>query len=47
MNRKSYILLMLVAAVLLFVNWSYELNRDAARLSALFGPGGNQTYFPY
>lgn len=37
----------LLAAVLLFVNWGMELNRDAARLSALSGHGGNQTHFPY
>jgi predicted small integral membrane protein len=36
----------LVLAFLLF-NWGYELVRDADKLSRLFGPSGNQTWFPY
>jgi hypothetical protein len=32
---------------LLFVNWGFELVRDADKLGALLGPNGNQTYFPF
>jgi 4-amino-4-deoxy-L-arabinose transferase-like glycosyltransferase len=35
------------AVLLLLLNWSLELWRDADKLGLLFGPGGNQTYFPY
>jgi 4-amino-4-deoxy-L-arabinose transferase-like glycosyltransferase len=40
-------LLPAVAALLLLFNWGYELWSDSARLTALFGPGGNETFFPY
>jgi 4-amino-4-deoxy-L-arabinose transferase-like glycosyltransferase len=33
--------------LLLLFNWGYELWSDSARLTALFAPGGNETYFPY
>jgi 4-amino-4-deoxy-L-arabinose transferase-like glycosyltransferase len=36
-----------MVSILLLANWGYELWSDSARLSALFGPGGNETYFPY
>jgi hypothetical protein len=32
---------------LLFANWGLELIRDADKITALLGPNGNQTYFPY
>jgi hypothetical protein len=32
---------------LLFLNWGLELNRDAGRLAALFGPEGNLARFDY
>ncbi|GFP25535.1 hypothetical protein HKBW3S25_01015 [Candidatus Hakubella thermalkaliphila] len=35
------------AVLLLLLNWSLELWRDADKLALLFGPDGNQTYFPY
>jgi hypothetical protein len=35
------------AVLLLLLNWSLELWRDADKLGLLFGPDGNQTYFPY
>jgi hypothetical protein len=36
-----------VVVVLLFLNWGFELWRDADKLMQLLGPLGNQTYFPY
>jgi 4-amino-4-deoxy-L-arabinose transferase-like glycosyltransferase len=36
-----------LVTILLLANWGYELWSDSVRLSALFGPGGNETYFPY
>ncbi len=44
---KFVITLAGIAIVLLFLNWGLELWRDADTLIQLFGPGGNQTYFPY
>jgi hypothetical protein len=32
---------------LLVLNWGFELSRDADKISALLGPDGNQTHFPY
>lgn len=32
---------------LLFFNWGYELNRDRARLQAVFGPEGNRAHLDY
>jgi hypothetical protein len=40
-------LLPAMVTVLLLFNWGYELVSDSARLEALIGPGGNETYFPY
>jgi hypothetical protein len=40
-------LLPAVVSILLLVNWGYELRSDSAHIAALFGPGGNETYFPY
>jgi 4-amino-4-deoxy-L-arabinose transferase-like glycosyltransferase len=36
-----------VTMLLLITNWTLELVRDADKLMLLFGPSGNQTYFPY
>ncbi len=36
-----------LAVLLLFANWGLELWRDADKISLLFGPNGNQTYFSY
>jgi hypothetical protein len=44
--RRKLILAVLLAG-LLFLNWGLELNRDAARLAALFGPEGNLARFDY
>jgi hypothetical protein len=35
------------AAFLLLANWSFELIRDADKISQLLGPNGNQSHFPY
>lgn len=32
---------------LLVLNWGLELHRDMNKITAIFGPSGNQTYFPY
>lgn len=39
--------LAIVAAYLLLANWSFELIRDADKISQLLGPNGNQAHFPY
>jgi hypothetical protein len=36
-----------LAVVLLFLNWGFELSRDADKIAALLAPGGNESYFPY
>ena len=45
--RKWIVFLALFAAFLLVTNWSFELIRDADKISQLLGPNGNQSYFPY
>jgi hypothetical protein len=44
---KVIVVFAVLCALLLVVNWTFELNRDAAKISQLLGPTGNQTYFPY
>jgi hypothetical protein len=44
---KFIVILAILVAVLLVANWSFELSRDADKISQLLGPNGNQTYFPY
>jgi hypothetical protein len=44
---KIAISLGVLAVALLFLNWGFELSRDADKIAALLAPGGNQTYFPY
>jgi 4-amino-4-deoxy-L-arabinose transferase-like glycosyltransferase len=36
-----------LAVFLLLFNWGQELSRDAAKISQLLGPTGNQSHFPY
>jgi len=36
-----------LVALLLFVNWGFELSRDADKIIALLGPHGNRTFFSY
>jgi hypothetical protein len=41
------ILIAVIAATLLIINWGFELNRDQHVLSQMLGPNGNQLYLPY
>ena len=40
-------LLPAIVSILMLANWGFELWSDSSRLTALFAPGGNETYFPY
>ncbi len=44
---KLAVLLATLVVFLLLTNWGFELARDADKISALLGPNGNKTYFPY
>jgi hypothetical protein len=44
---KAAIIIASVVILLLVASWGIELGRDADKLSLLFGPNGNQTYFSY
>ena len=44
---KVAVSLAILAVMLLFLNWGFELSRDADKIAALLSPGGNQTHFPY
>lgn len=44
---KVSISLGILVVILLFINWGFELSRDADKIAALLGPDGNQTFFPY
>jgi hypothetical protein len=47
-NRgRSATLLASLVVILLLANWSAELARDSDKITALLGPNGNRTYFPY
>lgn len=47
-RRGKWMLAGLILVVLLLItNWTLELLRDSDKLILLFGPSGNQTYFPY
>jgi hypothetical protein len=46
-NGKIALLLASVGIILLLTNWGMEFWRDAGKLTQLFGPTGNQTFFPY
>jgi len=41
------VVLAVIMAALLIVNWGWELVRDADRIVPLFGPNGNRLHFPY
>lgn len=47
LTGKVAISLAILIVILLFVNWGFELSRDADKIAALLGPHGNQTHFPY
>ena len=44
---KAVVLVAILAASLLLINWGFELHRDADKITQLLGPNGNQSYFPY
>jgi len=44
---KVIVSVAILAVVLLFLNWGFELYRDADKIAALLSPGGNQAHFPY
>jgi len=44
---KWMVALAVLGVFLLFLNWGFELSRDADKITALLGPDGNKTYFPY
>ncbi len=44
---KLLVLLAVVGVLLLFLNWGFELSRDADKIAQLFGPDGNKSYFSY
>jgi hypothetical protein len=46
-SGKWLVWLAVFAAILLILNWGFELVRDADRIVQLLGPHGNQSYFPY
>jgi hypothetical protein len=46
-SGKIAIMLAVLAVALLFLNWGFELSREADKITALLAPGGNETYFPY
>ena len=44
---KVIVVIAVLCAFLLVINWGFELTRDADKISQLLGPNGNQTHFPY
>jgi hypothetical protein len=48
-SNSGKVILVIASAIilLLLVNWGLELWRDADKLTALFSPDGNHTYFSY
>ena len=44
---KLLVSLAVVGVLLLFLNWGFELSRDADKIAQLLGPDGNKSYFPY
>jgi hypothetical protein len=47
LNGKVVVSLAILAITLLFLNWGFELSRDADKIAVLLGPTGNLTYFPF
>jgi hypothetical protein len=44
---KMMVSFAILVVFLLLFNWGQELSRDAAKISQLLGPTGNQSHFPY
>ena len=47
LTGKVLVSLAFAAALLLFLNWGFELTRDADKIAQLLGPNGNKSYFSY
>ncbi|MBI5945277.1 MAG: glycosyltransferase family 39 protein [Chloroflexi bacterium] len=47
LTGKLIVSLAVCAALLLFLNWGFELSRDADKIAQLLGPNGNNSHFPY
>jgi hypothetical protein len=45
--NKKMIVISILAAFLLVMNWGVELTRDADKIARLLGPQGNRTHHPY
>jgi len=46
-NGKILVSLTVIGVCLLFLNWGFELSRDADKIAQIFGPNGNTSHFPY
>ena len=44
---KLLVSLAVIGVLLLFLNWGFELSRDADKIAQLLGPDGNKSYFSY
>jgi len=44
---KWMVTLAVLGVFLLFLNWGFELSRDADKIAALLGQDGNKIYYPY
>jgi hypothetical protein len=42
-----FVILSILCAFLLLINWGFELTRDWDKIAQLLGPSGNQSYLPY
>ncbi len=47
LTGRVFVAFAVVGAVFLFLNWGFELSRDADKIAQLFGPNGNNSHFPY
>jgi hypothetical protein len=47
LTGKVLVSLAVIGMLLLFLNWGFELSRDADKIVQLLGPTGHITYFPY
>ncbi|MEO8356077.1 MAG: hypothetical protein ABI621_09190 [Chloroflexota bacterium] len=44
---KVVVIFAVFTAIMLVLNWGFELTRDADKIMQLLGPNGNQSHFPY
>ncbi len=47
LTGRVFVALAVVGAIFLFLNWGFELSRDADKIAQLFGPNGNNSHFSY